>query len=95
MFKIDLSISKISFLIVLIPSFSYAIALFFQLLAIPKIGQTNTALFLYLEPVVAIIGAVILLKETLTKYQLVGAVIVLSSLALATYLSGKIKNDSS
>ena len=93
-FKIDLSISKISFLIVLIPSFSYAIALFFQLLAIPKIGQTNTALFLYLEPVVAIIGAVILLKETLTKYQLVGAVIVLSSLALATYLSGKIKNDS-
>ena len=94
-FKIDLSISKFSFLVVLIPSFSYAIALFFQLLAIPKIGQTNTALFLYLEPVVAIIGAVILLKETLTKYQLIGAVIVLSSLALATYLSGKIKNDSS
>ena len=94
-FKIDLSIPEFSFLIVLIPSFSYAIALFLQLLAIPKIGQTNTALFLYLEPVVAIIGAVILLKETLTKYQLVGAVIVLSSLALATYLSGKIKNDSS
>ena len=80
-------------MIVLIPSFSYAIALFLQLLAIPKIGQSNTALFLYLEPVVAVLGAVILLKEVLNIYQLFGAIIVLSSLALATYLSEKSKND--
>ena len=81
--------SNITFFIILIPSLSYAIALFLQLLAIPKIGQSNTALFLYLEPIVAIIGAVILLKETLNYYQLFGAVLVLSSLALATYLTKK------
>ena len=92
-FSINFSISKTSFLIILIPSFSYAIALFLQLLAIPRIGQSNTALFLYLEPVVAIIGAVILLKETLNSYQIVGSIVVLSSLALATYLTQKTKNE--
>ena len=92
-FSIDFSISKISFLAILIPSFSYAIALFLQLLAIPRIGQSNTALFLYLEPVVAIIGAVVLLKETLNSYQIFGSIVVLSSLALATYLTQKTKNE--
>jgi len=92
-FSINFSISKISFLTILIPSFSYAIALFLQLLAIPRIGQSNTALFLYLEPVVAIIGAVILLKETLNIYQIVGSILVLSSLGLATYLTQKTKNE--
>ena len=53
-------------LILLIPSCSYAIALFLQLLAIPRIGQTNTALFLYLEPVTGILGAVLILNEKLT-----------------------------
>ena len=88
-FSINFNIPTITFFIILIPSLSYAIALFLQLLAIPKIGQSNTALFLYLEPIVAIIGAVILLKETLNYYQLFGAVLVLSSLALATYLTKK------
>tara|TARA_X000000368_G_scaffold304846_1_gene243216 strand:+ start:250 stop:645 length:396 start_codon:yes stop_codon:yes gene_type:complete len=92
-FSINFSITKTSFLIILIPSFSYAIALFLQLLAIPKIGQSNTALFLYLEPIVAIVGAVILLKETLNNFQLFGATVVLLSLALATYLTEKSKND--
>jgi len=94
-FSINFSISKIGFLVILIPSVSYALALLLQLLAIPKIGQSNTALFLYLEPVVAIIGAVFLLKETLNSYQLLGAIVVLSSLALAMYLTEKFKNDSS
>ena len=89
-FSIDFSISKKSFFIILIPSFSYAIALFLQLLAIPKIGQSNTALFLYLEPVVAIFGAVILLKETLNYYQLFGAIIVILSLLIATYKTKKL-----
>ena len=82
-----------AFGILLIPSLSYAIALFLQLFAIPRIGQTKTALFLYLEPVIAIIGAVILLKETLNNYQLFGAMIVLLSLGLASYLTKKTKND--
>jgi len=90
-FTINFSISKIALFTILIPSISYAIALFFQLLAIPKIGQSNTALFLYSEPVIAIIGAVLLLKETLNYYQLLGAIVVLMSLALAIYLTGKSK----
>jgi len=92
-FSIDFSISKIKFFVILIPSFSYAIALLLQLFAVPRIGQSNTALFLYLEPLVAIIGAVILLKETLNNYQIFGAIIVLSSLILATYLTKRSKND--
>ena len=92
-FSIDFSISKTSFFAILIPSFSYAIALFLQLLAIPRIGQSNTALFLYLEPVVAIIGAVIFLNEFLNNNQLIGAIIVLGSLSLATYLTNKSRND--
>ena len=90
-FTINFSISKMALFTILIPSISYAIALFFQLLAIPKIGQSNTALFLYSEPVIAIIGAVLLLKETLNYYQLLGAIVVLMSLALAIYLTGKSK----
>ena len=91
-FSINFSITNLTFLIILIPSFSYAIALFFQLLAIPKIGQSSTALFLYSEPTVAIIFAVFLLKENLDTYQILGAIIVLSSLALATYLTERSKN---
>ena len=56
------------------------------------IGQSNTALFLYSEPVVTIIGAVLLLGETLEIYQILGAFIVLLSLALANYLTSKSKN---
>jgi len=56
------------------------------------IGQSNTTLFLYSEPVVTIIGALLLLGETLKIYQKLGAVIVLLSLALATYLTSISKN---
>ena len=91
-FKINFSISKISLLIILIPSISYAIALFLQLLAVPRIGQSNTALFLYAEPIVAIIGAVMILNEKLNNFQIFGVILVLSSLILATYLTRKTKN---
>tara|TARA_Y100000590_G_scaffold199501_1_gene226575 strand:+ start:2200 stop:3078 length:879 start_codon:yes stop_codon:yes gene_type:complete len=94
-FSLDFSISKVDFFVILIPSFSYAIALLLQLLAIPRIGQSLTALFLYLEPVVAIIGSVILLKENLNNYQIFGSILVLSSLGFATYFTDKSKNDSS
>lgn len=56
------------------------------------IGQSNTAFFLYSEPVATIIGDVLLLGETLEIYQILGAFIVLLSLALATYLTSKPKN---
>ena len=94
-FEINLNISLKAWLIILIPSFCYAIAFFLQLLAIPKIGQSRTALLLYTEPVVAILGATILLNETLNIYQSLGAGIVISSLIYATYQTNKSKNVTS
>jgi len=89
-FKIDIDVSLNAFLILLIPSYSYAIALFLQLLAIPRIGQTNTALFLYLEPITGIFGAVLILNEQLSTIQLLGTVIVLVSLAASTFVTRKV-----
>ena len=88
-YKIDTDVSLNAFLILLIPSCSYAIALFLQLLAIPRIGQTNTALFLYLEPITGIFGAVLILNEKLTSIQLLGTAIVLISLAASTFVTRK------
>ena len=92
-YTIDTNININAFLILLIPSCSYAIALFLQLLAIPRIGQTNTALFLYLEPITGIFGAVLILNEKLNSIQLLGTAIVLISLAASTFVTKKIKND--
>src|SRR6056300_209757 len=89
-FKIDVDVNLNAFLILLIPSCSYAIALFLQLLAIPRIGQTNTALFLYLEPITGIFGAVLILNEQLSTIQLLGTVIVLVSLAASTFVTRKV-----
>ena len=89
-FKIDIDVSLNAFLILLIPSCSYAIALFLQLLAIPRIGQTNTALFLYLEPITGIFGAVLILNEQLSSIQLLCTAIVLVSLAASTFVTRKI-----
>ena len=88
-YEISTDLSVNAFLILLIPSCSYAIALFLQLLAVPKIGQTNTALFLYLEPITGIFGAVLILNEKLTSMQLLGTVIVLISLAASTFVTRK------
>ena len=88
-FEINLDVNLNAFLILLIPSCSYAIALFLQLLAIPRIGQTNTALFLYLEPITGIFGAVLILNEQLTSVQLLGTAIVLISLAASTFVTRK------
>ena len=88
-FEINLDVNLNAFIILLIPSCSYAIALFLQLLAIPRIGQTNTALFLYLEPITGIFGAVLILNEQLTSVQLLGTAIVLLSLAASTFVTRK------
>ena len=78
-----------TYILILIPSICYSFALLSQLVAIPKIGQSYTALFLYLEPVVGVLGAVFLLNETLELYQFIGTVIVILSLIIATFLSRK------
>ena len=88
-FSLSFSFSINIYLLILIPSICYSFALISQLIAIPKIGQSYTALFLYLEPVVGVLGAVFLLKENLEIYQITGAFIVIISLLLASYISGK------
>ena len=84
-FNFDISI----YLLILIPSVCYSFALLSQLIAIPKIGQSYTALFLYLEPVVGVLGAVFLLKENLETYQMIGASIVIISLLSASFISSR------
>ena len=88
-FSLDFDFPINIFLLILIPSICYSFALLSQLIAIPKIGQSYTALFLYLEPVVGVLGAVFLLNENLQIYQIVGAVIVILSLLSASYITSK------
>ena len=88
-FNLDFNSDFSTYILILIPSICYSFALLSQLVAIPKIGQSYTALFLYLEPVVGVLGAVFLLNETLELYQFIGAVIVILSLIIATFLSRK------
>ena len=88
-FSLDFDFPINIFLLILIPSICYSFALLSQLIAIPKIGQSYTALFLYLEPVVGVLGAFFLLKENLQIYQIVGAVIVIISLLSASYITSK------
>ncbi len=84
-FNFDINI----YLLILIPSVCYSFALLSQLIAIPKIGQSYTALFLYLEPVVGVLGAVFLLNENLETYQMIGASIVIISLVSASFISNR------
>ena len=88
-FSLSFNFSINIYLLILIPSICYSFALLSQLIAIPKIGQSYTALFLYLEPVVGVLGAVFLLKENLETYQIAGAFIVIISLLSASYISSK------
>ena len=93
-FEINIHISVKAWLIILIPSFCYAVAFFLQLSAIPRIGQSKTALLLYTEPMIAVLSAIVLLKEVLNFFQSLGAIIVISSLIFATYNTNKkIKNE--
>ena len=88
-FEININISSSAWLMILISSFCYAIAFFLQLSAIPRIGQSKTALLLYSEPIVAVLASIILLKEILNIYQSIGAIVVISSLIFATYHTNK------
>ena len=88
-FEINININSDAWIMILISAFCYAIAFFLQLLAIPKIGQSKTALFLYAEPIVAVVASIFLLKEILNLYQSLGAIIVISSLIFATYQTNK------
>ena len=88
-YKIDIDITFNAWVMILISSFCYSIAFFLQLLAIPRIGQSKTALLLYAEPITAVLASIILLKEVLNFYQSLGAFLVISSLIFATYHTNK------
>ena len=88
-YKIEININSSAWIMILISSFCYAIAFFLQLSAIPRIGQSKTALLLYTEPLVAVLASIILLKEVLNLYQIVGAIVVIGSLIFATYQTNK------
>ena len=90
LFDLNLKISLDAWLVIFIASIFYSIAFFLQLLAIEKIGQSKTALLLYIEPVIGILGATILLTEKLNEFQMLGVFIVIISLIAGTYNSKKI-----
>ena len=92
-FNLNLKIGTSAWTMVLIPTIFYTIAFFSQLIAIQKIGQSKTALLLYIEPVVGILGATIILSEKLSHYQVIGVCIVIISLIIGSYNSKNFKND--
>ena len=92
-FDLNLNIGAEAWLIIFIPTICYSIAFFLQLLSIQKIGQSRTALLLYTEPVVGILGATVLLSERLNQYQVLGIIIVIFSLIFGTYNPKKFRNE--
>lgn len=64
-----------------------ASALIMMFAAIKRIGSTQTALFMNLEPLVTISVALLFLSETLTPLQATGVLVVLSVLFLSTLRS--------
>lgn len=92
-FDINLNITFNALLLIFISTIFYTIAFVSQLFAIQKIGQSRTALLLYIEPVVGILGATFLLSEKLNDYQILGVLIVIISLISGSYDSNKTKND--
>ena len=82
-FDIDLNVPNLGKIYIFFASLFYCAAFFAQLIAVSYIGSTKTSLILYLEPIVAIISAIILLNESLTKIQTLGTIIVIFSLVIS------------
>jgi drug/metabolite transporter (DMT)-like permease len=64
--------------------FCSAIAYYFYVYAMDKLGLEITALFLNLIPVIAVIASIFLLKETITTMQIFGGLLVLISINIAS-----------
>ena len=94
-FDLNINISSNAWIVIFISTIFYTIAFILQLFAIQQIGQSRTALLLYIEPVVGILGATILLSEMLNNFQVLGVFIVIFSLISGTYESKKTKSASS
>ena len=83
-FEIDFSFAPIGWTYLFFASFCYCIAFYVQLIAVKNLGSQKTSLLLYLEPIVVIISAVILLKESLSNTQIIGTAIVILALIITS-----------
>lgn len=63
--------------------FAGGLAIFSVGYAVSRIGPASASAFLFLNPVVSILGGYLLLGETLTAWLLLGAVLIISGLLLA------------
>ena len=86
-FDINIPESKPGWFFIIFASSFYCIAFFSQLIAVKKIGSVKTSLLLYLEPLTAIVSAIVLLNESLSILQLFGTFIVLLSLIVTSLKS--------
>ena len=77
---------------VILAGLFYAIAFYLQIIAVKIIGSAQTSLLLYLEPIIAIIAAIILLGESLSFIQTLGVIIVIISLITTNKYFQKISN---
>ena len=82
--NIEFPQSSVGWYFIILASLCYCIAFYVQLIAVKNIGSSKTSLLLYLEPVIAIISAIILLNENLTKIQIIGTIMVIFSLIITT-----------
>ena len=86
-FNIELPFNNTGWLFIIFAALCYCLAFYMQILAVKKIGSTRTSLLLYIEPLVAIVSAILLLNETLTILQIIGTIIVISSLIVTSMKS--------
>ena len=83
-FNINFPSNNLGWSYIIFASLFYCIAFYSQLFAVNNMGSARTALLLYIEPVVAIFSAIILLNETLSILQIIGIGLVITSLILTT-----------
>ena len=82
--NVSYPLTMVGWFYILCASLFYTIAFLAQLIAVKNIGSTKTSLLLYLEPLVAIISAIIFLNEVLSLSQIIGTIIVFFSLFLSS-----------
>ena len=83
-YKISFPSTTSGWYFVLLASFFYCIAFYLQLLAVKNMGSVPTSLLLYLEPIVLILSAILLLNESLSMIQIIGTIIVITSLIVTS-----------
>ncbi|WP_421783777.1 DMT family transporter [Kiloniella litopenaei] len=63
----------------------YLVATLGQIATVNSVGPSRTAMLFNVEPVVSIVAAVLVLKETLNPPQIIGSLFVLAAVAISCY----------